>query len=245
MGRMNRQFKIGCSGWYYWRWRKVVYPAALPTNRWFEFYQKHLDTVELNAPFYRWPRQSTVRNWVRQASPGFIYSIKVNQLITHEKRFQGTKTLIREFCGMAEILGAHLGCFLFQLPPSYRYTAARLRAITSQLNPRYRNVVEFRHRSWWNDEVFTAFRERGIIFCSVSAPRLPEDVIKTAGAVYIRFHGVKQWYRYDYSDAELEKWAKKIRASRAREVWAYFNNDYQGCAFRNALSFRRHINRKT
>jgi uncharacterized protein YecE (DUF72 family) len=215
-----------------------VYPADLPTSQWFGHYQRVFDTVELNAPFYHWPRLATVQNWARQAAPGFQYSVKVNQRITHLKRFKNTKKLIQDFCQFADVLGEHMGCFLFQLPPSFHYTSAQLRAIVSQLDPRYGAAVEFRHRSWWNDAVFTAFQDAGLIFCSVSAPQLADDVIKTADAIYLRFHGAKQWYRHDYSDAELEVWAEKVRASRAEEVWAYFNNDFQGCAFRNAQTFK-------
>jgi uncharacterized protein YecE (DUF72 family) len=234
----TRRVRIGCSGWYYWHWKGVVYPADLPTSQWFGHYQRVFDTVELNAPFYHWPRLATVQNWARQATPSFRYSVKVNQRITHLKRFKNTRKLIQDFCQFADVLGEHMGCFLFQLPPSFRYTSAQLRAIVSQLDPHHRPAVEFRHRSWWNDAVFTAFQDAGLIFCSVSAPRLPDDAIKTADAIYVRFHGAKQWYRHDYSDAELEVWAEKVRASRAEEVWAYFNNDFQGCAFRNAQTFK-------
>ncbi len=175
--------RIGCSGWYYRNWQGVVYPAALPSTRWFEHYQRAFDTVELNAPFYHWPRLATVQNWVRQAAPGFQYSVKVNQSITHLKRFRNTRTLVRDFCGLADTLGRHMGCFLFQLPPSFHFTSVRLRTIVTQLDPRHRIVVEFRHRSWWNKTVFAAFRDAGLIFCAVSAPRLPDDLVETAGAV--------------------------------------------------------------
>jgi uncharacterized protein YecE (DUF72 family) len=235
----DRHIRIGCSGWYYWHWKGVVYPADLPAGRWLAHYRRTFDTVELNAPFYHWPRLTTVQNWARQATPQFEYSVKVNRRITHLKRFKGTRKLVRDFCRFADALGEHMGCFLFQLPPGFSYTTARLRSIVSQLDPRHRNAVEFRHRSWWNEEVFKAFRDAGLIFCTVSAPGLPDDVIKTADAIYVRFHGAKQWYRHDYSDAELEAWAKKIRVSRAKEIWAYFNNDFQGCAFRNAQTLRQ------
>ena len=86
--------------------------------------------------------------------------------------------------------------------------------------------------------MFTAFRDAVLIFCSVSAPRLLDDLIETADAIYIRSHGATQWYRHDYSEAELAAWAKRLRASRAKEVWAYFNNDFQGCAFRNAQTLK-------
>ena len=235
----TRHIHIGCSGWYYWHWKGRVYPPDLPNHQWFDHYQQTLETVELNAPFYHWPRSATVRKWTQQARPGFQYSVKVNRLITHLKRFNGTGKLVHDFCRFAGVLGEHMGCFLFQLPPSFNYTPARLRSIVGQLNPQHHLVVEFRHDSWWNEDVFAAFRTAGLIFCSVSAPGLPDDVVKTADAIYIRFHGARQWYRYDYSDAELADWAKKINASRPRETWAYFNNDFHGCAFHNAQNLER------
>jgi uncharacterized protein YecE (DUF72 family) len=132
-----------------------------------------------------------------------------------------------------------MGCFLFQLPPSYRYTAARLRGILAQLDPARRNVVEFRHRSWWNEGVYEAFREKGVIFCSCSGPRLPDELVKTAEDLYIRFHGTKRWYRHDYSKEELRVWADRVRASGAKRVRAYFNNDREGFAIKNAREFLR------
>lgn len=243
MSNPAREIRVGCSGWYYWHWRGVVYPEDLPTRRWFDHYQRAFDTVELNAPFYHWPRPQTVENWARAAKPGFRYSLKVHQSITHLKRFRGTRALIRDFYALAAPLGERMGCFLFQLPPSFHYTAARLRAILGQLDPHHRNAVEFRHASWWNDTVFDAFGQAGAIFVSVSAPRLPDRLVCTGTAVYVRFHGASRWYAHDYSKAELKAWADKIRASGAREVWAYFNNDRDGCAFRNARAFRRLLTR--
>jgi uncharacterized protein YecE (DUF72 family) len=95
-------------------------------------------------------------------------------------------------------------------------------------------VVEFRHPSWWNEHVYRAFREHGIIFCSCSAPRLPGELIKTADEIYVRFHGTDKWYSHDYAKAELTEWAERIKASGAKRVWAYFNNDQQTYAIRNA-----------
>ena len=140
---------------------------------------------------------------------------------------------------IADLLGSRFGCFLFQLPPSFHFTPERLHRILEQLDNRRRNVVEFRHKSWWNETVYKAFRESGTIFCSCSGPRLPDELIKTAGDVYIRFHGVKQWYRHDYSDEELAVWAKRIEESRAKTVWVYFNNDRNGYALKNARAFSR------
>lgn len=235
----TRSTWVGCSGWYYWHWKGVVYPADLPKEQWFTHYQNNLSTVELNAPFYHWPRPSTVQGWAKRAKAGFKYSVKVNQTITHLKRFKGTRNLIAEFYKIADLLEEKMGCFLFQLPPSFKFTKARLQTILEQLNPAYRNVVEFRHSSWWNDEVFEAFKQFGAIFCTVSAPRLPELLIKTTEAVYIRFHGVRHWYAYDYTTGELELWADKILVAKPKEIWAYFNNDRNGCAFRNAIELAK------
>ena len=231
----TRQIYVGCSGWFYWHWRGDFYPADLSTSRWFAHYAKRFKTVELNAPFYSWPTVATVESWIRQAGRRpFVYTVKVCELITHIKRFAGTKTLVRDFGLIADLLGPRMGCFLFQLPPSFHYTPARLKRILDQLDRRRRNVVEFRHKSWWNETVYKAFREAGTIFCSSSGPRLPDELIRTADDIYIRFHGVKNWYRHDYTNAELAVWAKRVDDSGAKTVWAYFNNDRDGYAIKNA-----------
>jgi uncharacterized protein YecE (DUF72 family) len=234
------QYHIGCSGWYYWHWQGGFYPSSLPRAAWFPHYAKNFRTVELNAPFYSWPTVATVRGWLSQAGRrNFIYTVKVSELITHVKRFTGTKTLIRDFGHIADLLGRRMGCFLFQLPPSFHYTPARLDGIVSQLDPARRNVVEFRHKSWWNERVYAAFRAHGIIFCACSGPRLPDDLVKTADDIYVRFHGREQWYRHDYTTAELASWASQIKASGASTVWAYFNNDRECHAIKNAKELRR------
>ena len=233
---------VGCSGWFYWHWRGQFYPRELPTNLWFEHYANHFRTVELNAPFYAWPTVATILTWLRQAGRRrFIYTVKACELITHVTRFTGTQRLVQDFGLIAKLLGHRMGCFLFQLPPSFHYTPARLKRIVTQLDPSLRNVVEFRHRSWWNESVYAAFRRRGIIFCSASGPRLPDELVRTADDVYLRFHGVKRWYRHDYSKEELATWADRIRASGAKRVWAYFNNDRDGYAIKNARELMRQL----
>lgn len=225
---------IGCSGWYYWHWKGKLYPTDTPSNQWFQIYQANFQTVELNAPFYSWPTIAAVKTWLRQAKRSFVYTIKVCELITHVKRFQDTADLIEDFGYIADLLGPQMGCFLFQLPPSVRYEPEMLQLILSQLDTRSRNVVEFRHKSWWNDDVFAAFKAAGAIFCSCSGPRLPDELVRTADDVYVRFHGIKQWYRHDYSDAELLVWANRVRKSGAKTTWIYFNNDRDGHAIKNA-----------
>lgn len=216
----------------------MFYPEEVPTHKWFKHYLSRFKTVELNAPFYRWPQDSTIKGWARQASPRFKYCIKVNREITHERRLRQTEQLIRDFYRIAPMLGAKMGCFLFQFPPSFKYSVENLDLITAQLDPAFRNAVEFRHKSWWREDVFRTFTERSLIFCSISGPRFPENLIRTADQIYIRFHGKDRWYRYNYSAAELAEWAGKIRASGASTAWIYFNNDRDAHAIRNARKLR-------
>jgi uncharacterized protein YecE (DUF72 family) len=238
----NGRVYVGCSGWFYWHWRDCFYPAGTPTSAWFEHYAKAFRTVELNAPFYAWPTVGTVETWIRQAKRRrFVYTVKVSELITHVKRFRGTHELVRDFGLIADLLGARMGCFLFQLPPSFHFTPARLKAIVRQLDPSRRNVVEFRHRSWWNERVYAAMRDIGAIFCSCSGPRLPDELVRTADEVYLRFHGTRRWYRHDYTKAELAVWVERVRASGAKRVWAYFNNDRDGYAIKNARELMRQL----
>lgn len=239
------KFHIGCSGWYYRHWKDKFYPDNVASNRWFKIYEENFKTVELNAPFYSWPTLATVKTWVRQAESDFVYTIKVCELITHIKRFEDTQTLIRDFYFIADMLGPRMGCFLFQLPPSCRYSQVLLTTILQQLDPRYRNVIEFRHKSWWNEDVYMAFRAAGVMFCSCSAPRLPDELIKTADDIYVRFHGSQRWYRHDYSDEELLVWAERIQQSGAKNVWGYFNNDREGYAIKNAKSLISLLNGST
>ena len=235
---------VVCSGWFYWHWRGGFYPAGTPTSQWFPHYAKTFGTVELNAPFYCWPKVSAVEGWRKQAGrKNFTYTVKVSELITHVKRFARTGPLVQDFYYIADLLGPMMGCFLFQLPPSFRYSKARLDRIVRQLDPSRRNVVEFRHKSWWNPTVYEAFRRAGIIFCSCSGPRLPDELVKTADEIYVRFHGTTRWYRHDYSDEELAVWAGRIRASGASRAWVYFNNDRECYAIKNALELIRQLKR--
>ncbi|HUP12458.1 MAG TPA: DUF72 domain-containing protein [Niastella sp.] len=234
------QYNIGCSGWYYWHWNNIFYPESLARNQWFDHYADNFRTVELNAPFYSWPTVATIKTWIQQAGRRrFMYTVKVSELITHVKRFEETNELTKDFGLIADLLGPRMGCFLYQLPPSHHYTPARLKSILQQLDSGRRNVVEFRHKSWWNEKVYEAFRKTTTIFCSCSGPRLPDELIKTADEVYIRFHGTKQWYRHNYTREELQVWVQRISENNPKRVWAYFNNDREGYAIKNAKVFLR------
>lgn len=234
--------RIGCSGYAYRHWRGPWYPPELPARRWFTFYAERFDTLEINASFYRFPTASAVDRWRRQAPEGFTYTIKAPRLITHLKRFAGCEALLDDFYSTVAGLGPHLGCVLFQLPPTLHHAPEALDGILAGMRPGFRNILEFRHASWWREAVFAALRRRGIGFCSVAAAGLPEDLIVTGDEAYLRLHG-DPWYGQEFSEAELAAWAARIHALGAgrhpERIWVYFNNDAQGFAPRNAAMLAR------
>ena len=133
------RINIGCSGWYYWHWAGKFYPDGMDRKLWFPHYAQHFNTVELNAPFYSWPTLATVQSWNRRAEmverdgEPFLYTVKVNELITHSNAFIRTGDRVRDFTHIADILGHRMGCFLFQLPASHHYSTGSLNRITAQL----------------------------------------------------------------------------------------------------------------
>ena len=232
----DREYFLGCSGYFYWGWRGKFYPKDLKPARWLGYYAEHFNSVEINSTFYNFPKVSSMKRLYRETPRSFVFSVKANRSITHMKKFKETKELVDKFYDIvAQALSEKLGCILFQLPPSYRYTEENIERILSQLRPEFTNVVEFRHPSWWREEVYRKLRNSGVVFCSVSSPNLPEDLVETTEVVYVRFHGKEGWYRYNYSEEELRSWAEKISRSSAVRVFAYFNNDYNAYAPFNCL----------
>ncbi len=233
MGR-DKIYHLGCSGYFYKGWWGRFYPKELKMSQWFSYYATKFNTVEINATFYRIPKPSDIKRWYKQAPEGFLFSVKMPRTITHYKKFRDTEKETKDFYNLVkDNLREKLACMLIQLPPSYKASAENLDIILDQIDPEVKNVIEFRHKSWWNEETYKKMREKGVCFCSVSAPNLPEDLIVTTDFAYIRFHGKEGWYKYDYSDEELKEWALKIKQAECKEIFAYFNNDFNANAPRN------------
>jgi uncharacterized protein YecE (DUF72 family) len=232
---------LGCSGWFYWHWKGKFYPNELPQSKWFQYYAQHFNTVELNSTFYHFPKQSTAKNWYRQAPKGFVYTLKVNKNITHIKKFVDTQIEIKNFYKLGDELKEKMGCFLFQLPPSLKFDGNLLKKIIEQLDPERKNVIEFRDKSWFKHEVYEELDKANITFCIVSSPTLPEDFVKTSKDIYIRFHGKTAWYRYDYSQEELKAWSERIKKAKPENAWVYFNNDANAFSADNCLKLKRFL----
>jgi len=227
---------IGCSGFYYKHWIKIFYPEGLPKRRWFEFYCEHFNTLELNVTFYRFPQLKFLENWYLKSPPKFSFSVKAPRLITHYKRFKGTERMLTDFYETTgKGLKEKLGCVLFQLPPTQAYDEAKLELIMDSLDPAFNNVVEFRHMTWWNSEVYKKLSDKKIVFCGMSHPQLPEDVVQNHRTLYYRFHGVPELYRSEYKKQTLERVAGEIKKSgKTKTAFIYFNNDITAAAIKNA-----------
>ena len=235
--------RIGCSGWNYQHWRNgVFYPPRLPPRRWLEFYAQHFDTVEVNATFYRLPRESAVENWARESPTNFLFAVKMSRYATHIKRLRDLPPSIALYYDRIRPLSdsPKLGPVLWQLPPDFRRDDVRLAHALMQLPPG-RHCFEFRHESWFGEEVYELLRRAGVALVIGDDPRRPfQEHVFTADWTFLRFHHGTRGRASNYSQTELEEWARRIaRWAREVEVFAYFNNDHRGFAPRNARTLRK------
>jgi uncharacterized protein YecE (DUF72 family) len=234
-----KEVRIGCSGWSYAHWRDVVYPEGLPQRRWLEHYATLFDTVELNATFYRLPRRTTVAAWVERSPPSFVFAVKASRYLTHVRRLGDLDTGVERFYARIEPLldSPKLGPVLWQLPETFRRDDGRLTAALERVPPG-RHCFEFRHESWFVPEVYGLLRAHGAALVIGDHPERPFQAHElTTDWTYIRFHYGNRGRRGNYSDAELDTWARRIARWRRRvEVYAFFNNDWEAFAVRNALA---------
>ncbi len=230
------EIRVGCSGFSYREWKEIFYPEGLPSNKYFEFYAEHFDTVELNTTFYHFPRLTTLQSWYNRAPADFSFIVKAPKDITHIKRMTAdARPLTLEFYDrVKEGLQEKLGGILFQLPPSYHFSEEGLKGIVELLDPAFTNFVEFRHSSWWRTEVFEALHQHQLSFCSESYPKLPEDLVITADAAYYRFHGREKLYNSSYSEQFLTSIVDGVVNTEVEKAFLIFNNTMSGAALENA-----------
>jgi len=236
----HQQIYVGTSGWTYEDWQGRFYPDDVKAARRLEFYAQHFNAVEVNATFYHLPTANMITAWNRRLSEDFHLVLKGSQLITHRKKLAECGEAVERFFDRARQL-RRLTVILWQLPPSLHKDVARLAAFLDGLPElAARHAVEFRHASWWDDEVADVLARRHASFVAVSHPQMPEDVLPTTDFLYVRFHGKgRQLYRYDYSDDELRAWAERLHKHLAgRRLYAFFNNDYEAHAPKNARRLR-------
>ncbi|PRY50317.1 uncharacterized protein YecE (DUF72 family) [Arcticibacter pallidicorallinus] len=234
------RWHIGCSGFHYKHWKSLFYPEGLAQSKWFSFYAEHFDSLELNATFYRTPTPKSLANWYVISPPGFNFAVKAPRAITHYRKFNDVQDIITRFYDLIQTgLQEKLAATLFQLHPNYAYTEAHLEAMLNNLSPAFTNVVEFRHPSWWNEQVYIAFAERNIVFSGISHPTLPNGLVSNARSLYYRFHGANELYSSEYSTAELLEFVRLVEEKDVSDAYIFFNNDIGGAAVRNAAELKK------
>lgn len=235
---------VGCSGWNYDSWRERFYPHRLAARRWLESYAERFETVEVNATFYRLMKPEAVAHWVEQTPAGFLFAAKASRYLTHVKRLSDTgRGLERFYATIAPLVeGGRLGAVLWQLPETFRRDDARLGEALAALPPG-RHAFEFRHASWFVDDVYALLHDHGAALVIGDHPERPfQSYERTAPWRYVRLHYGTRGRRGNYSRRELEEWAERLHGWRGRdELFVYFNNDWEAFAPGNAAFLRRRL----
>jgi uncharacterized protein YecE (DUF72 family) len=229
---------VGTSGWSYAHWDGVLYPPGTPPARRLDLYTREFGTVELNASFYRWPREASFASWRRRLPDGFRMSVKAPRGLTHAKKLYAPEVWADRITRSWHELLDRRGVLLVQLPPAMVRDDARLDWFLGRLPWWVPVAVELRHPSWHDDEVFGLLERHGASYVVMSGAGLPCVLRATAQVVYVRLHGPSREHLYagSYPEHDLAWWADRIREweSSGHEVYAYFNNDGDGNAVRDA-----------
>jgi uncharacterized protein YecE (DUF72 family) len=233
---------VGTSGWTYDDWNQHFYPNEVKGAERLSFYAAHFDTLEVNATFYHQPTPTMIASWNRRLGDKFHLVVKGSRVITHLKKLHDCLDPLRAYLTHTLQIN-RLKAILWQLPPALYKDIESLERFLSLLPQNVRHAIEFCHKSWWDEETAKTLARHGVAFVTISHPTLPATVFPTADFLYARFHGQGQaLYRYDYSDEELCQWAELLRPHLVgRTLYAFFNNDFDANAVRNAISFREII----
>ena len=243
------RLRIGCSGWNYAHWRNgVFYPPRLAARNWLRFYAEHFDTVEINMTFYRLPKAHIVQRWVDESPAGFTFAVKVSRYITHVKRLLEIPANLPILYERIEPLlrSSKLGPLLWQLPPTFRCDLDRLAGALEHLHDGFRHAFEFRHPSWFREETYMLLREHGVALVIGDRPQVNAFQAHelTADFTLVRFHSGTRGRNGNYSHSELDDWTRRLlRFTGEADVYAYFNNDWEGFAIENAAYVRAAVQR--
>ena len=223
--------RVGTSGWSYGHWEGPFYPAKLPDRQRLAFYASRFPTVEIDATFYRLPSEQAVRHWRDEVPKDFAFAVKGSRFVTHFRRLQKADDSVRTFMERLSPLGDKLAVVLWQLPPNLERDEGLLDRFLERLPAGVRYAVEFRNRSWLVPEAFEVLRAHNCAHVQVSSDIMPENLTVTADFVYVRFHGTDT-YHGAYKEPALEPWRRFLcqQASKGRDGYAYFNNDFEAHA---------------
>lgn len=214
---------IGTSGWSYNNWKDRFYPKKTKPSERLSYYAQQFNSVEINSSFYVPPKPETLRSWCKFTPDKFLFSVKAWNLITHKRKLKDCVDNLNFFLGRIKTLANKCGPILFQLPFNFTKNLDRLKAFVRILPGNYRYVFEFRHPSWWCEEVYSILKRNRIAFCIFELADSLSPKIVTADFIYIRLHGKEGFYKGKYSGSELLKWKNWIKAQR-KKTYVYFDN---------------------
>lgn len=214
---------VGTSGYSYKEWKGSFYPESLPAKQMLRFYGSRFRTVEINNTFYRLPKASVLETWAGDVPADFKFSIKASRRITHIQRLKETEEMVSYLLDVTGVLKDRLGPLLFQLPPNLKKDVPRLRDFFGLLPARRRAAFEFRHQTWFDNEVFALLHDHGAALCIADADNdLEVPFAATGDWGYLRLR------RSDYGEAELKKWAKRVRGQGWDEAFVFFKHENEG-----------------
>jgi uncharacterized protein YecE (DUF72 family) len=232
---------IGTSGWQYRHWRETFYPRGVAQAAWLEFYAERFATVESNAAFYRLPDASTFAAWAKRTPDDFVMAVKASRYLTHIIRLREPEESVRLIADRVRELGDKRGPILVQLPPTMKIELDRLRRTLDAFHADWRVCVEFRHRSWFTDEVRRELEERSAALCLADRHGPITPIWRTTDWTYVRFHSGRSKPLPCYGRQALASWVRRIRDNWTpdEDAYVYFNNDPRACALRDAIVFAR------
>jgi uncharacterized protein YecE (DUF72 family) len=214
---------VGTSGFAYKEWKGSFYPKDLSANRMLRYYGEHFRAVEINSTFRGMPDASVLETWASEVPAEFRFVLKAPQRITHIKRLKDVSNPVAQFLKATGAMKRRLGPLLFQLPPNFKKDFPRLRNVLALLPRRFRVALEFRHPSWFDEEVFSLLRKRRVALCIADSDDGPEvPFVATADWGYLRLR------RANYSGRALKSWANRIREAGWRDSFVFFRHEDEG-----------------
>jgi uncharacterized protein YecE (DUF72 family) len=232
---------VGTSGYNYPEWKGRFYPEKIAAKAMLPYYAGVFDTVEINYTFYRMPTAALVEGWAAQVPEAFTFTLKAPKRITHDRRLQDVTDPLRAFCAAAATLGPRLGCVLVQLNPNFKCDAPRLQAFIDELPPALRVAFEFRHPSWWVDEIYAMLQARNMALCLADSPERHTPLVSTADYGYLRLRDE------GYTDGDIERWAAYVTGQQQawRNTFVYFKHEDEGKGPEFASLFKQRLGPST
>ena len=214
------RFLVGTSGYSFKEWKGHFYPEKLPQKEMLRYYAERFSTVEINNTFHKFPSEAVVQSWAEQVPDSFRFVLKARQLITHFRRLQNAEAYTDDFIRIASVLKERQGPILFQLPPNFKKDVPRLDAFLAYIGGRSKAAFEFRHESWFDDDVYACLRAHESALCIAEADDLPmPNLVRTASWAYVRLR------EEEYTDKSLRAWIKKLGLQGWDEAYVFFKHE--------------------